>query len=73
LQHDPRIREGIIRALTVKDAGPEAENALLQELETENDRLMRWVIANALQTIIPYKRRTKFPQIADALKYKNAP
>ncbi|MEM1223989.1 MAG: hypothetical protein AAGH40_14660 [Verrucomicrobiota bacterium] len=66
LPHHPRIREGIIRALTVKDFGKEIELDLLEELRKEKDNLMRWTIANALKTAMPYHRRKKYPEIKDA-------
>ena len=39
---------------------------LLHELRNENDPLMRWVIANALKTVMPYHRRKKHPEINEA-------
>src|SRR5262245_54197027 len=47
--HDPRIREGIIRALTVRNGGVDVEVALLAEFERESDPGLRWVLANALR------------------------
>ena len=73
LSHDRATREGIIRALTVKDAGPIAEAVLFAEFQVERDPILKWVLANALQTVMPYKKRKKFPEISKALKYKNAP
>ncbi len=68
VQHHERIREGIIRALTVKDGGPEVEIALLVEFEKEPSQSLRWVLANALKTVMPYHRRKKHPRIALAYK-----
>ena len=68
VQHHLRIREGIIRALTVKDGGREVETALLRELDQEPIQELRWVLANALRTAMPYHRRRKHPVIARALK-----
>jgi hypothetical protein len=65
LPHHPRIREGIVRALTVRDGGQPVWAALLEEFEVEKDPEMRWVIANALITAMPYRRRKEFPEIAE--------
>ena len=76
LRHLPRpcprpIREGIIRALTVRDGGRPVEAALLGEFERELDPHLRWVLANALRTAMPYSRRRRRPEIAAALKGEN--
>ena len=63
LPHHPRIREGIIRALTVKDAGSDVESALFREFQSESDPLLRWVLASALKTVMPYRTRKKHPEI----------
>src|SRR5262249_12457352 len=68
LRHDPRIREGIIRALTVRDGGVDLEIALLTEFKRESDPGLRWVLANALRIAMPYSRRRKHPEIAAAYK-----
>jgi hypothetical protein len=62
------VREGIIRALTVKDGGAELEEALLDEFYKEQDPILKWVLGNALQTAMPYHRRRKHPEIREALK-----
>lgn len=66
--HHPRIREGVIRALTVRDGGALVEQALLQEFETEALVNLRWVLANALKYAMPYSRRRKRRDIADAYR-----
>jgi hypothetical protein len=63
-QHEPAIREGIIRALTVRDGGRPVEEALLEEFDREKNAHLRWVLANALKTAMPYSRRRKRPDIA---------
>jgi len=48
---EEKIREGIIRALTVPDARPEAVPVLLKEFRQANDPSglgLRWVVGNAL-------------------------
>ena len=67
VSHHPRVREGIIRALTVKDGGRDVEEALLEQFDVETDRSLRWVLANALQTAMPYHRRRKYSSIKAVL------
>ncbi len=69
-RHHPRVREGIIRALTVRDGGAMVWEALLLELQLGTDLDMRWLLANALKVAMPYKLRRKHPEIAAAY---NAP
>jgi hypothetical protein len=64
--HHRAIREGIIRALTVRDASSIAEAPLLRHFYAERDPHLRWVLANALKTVMPYHRRKKHPKIAHA-------
>ena len=66
IKHHPRVREGIVRALTVKNGGELVWQALLQELHGESDPPLKWVLANALKTAMPYKLRRKHPEIAAA-------
>ncbi|WP_269527233.1 hypothetical protein [Coraliomargarita parva] len=68
LPHEKIIREGIIRALTEKDAGREVEEALLDNFQKEKDPDTKWVLANALSRIMPYHRRRKYPEIRKTLK-----
>jgi hypothetical protein len=65
LPHHSRVREGIIRALTVRDGGELVSDALLHEFHAEKDPELKWVLANALITAMPYHRRRKFPEIAE--------
>ena len=69
LPHLARVREGIIRALTVNDGGDLLEEALLLELGREEDPMLRWVIANALRVAMPYHRRKKYPKIKEAFAW----
>lgn len=68
LPYSRPIREGIIRALTVQDGGAAVEEALLRAFQAESDPQLRWVLANGLRTAMPYHRRKKHPQIAEALR-----
>jgi hypothetical protein len=49
--YHPRIREGIIRSLTVRHAKELAYAPLVAMFESEREPTMRWVIANALSVI----------------------
>ena len=65
LPHHPRVREGLIRALTVRDGGELVSGALLQEFHAEKDPELKWVLENALITAMPYRHRQKVPEIAE--------
>jgi hypothetical protein len=71
--HDPKIREGVIRALTVKYGGALVEEALLKHFFVEADSHLRWVFANALKTAMPLARRKKHPEIAEVFRRKKTP
>jgi len=68
IEHHPAIREGVIRALTIRDGGELVENALLEEFDRETGQHLRWVLANALKTAMPYSRRRRRPDIAAAFR-----
>jgi hypothetical protein len=59
VEHHPRIREGIIRALTEKDANKMASEALLSEFYQEQDTNLKWVLANALRTVLTRSQKAK--------------
>ena len=63
LDHLPAIREGIIRALTVSDGGNEVAWALLGEFERETNADLKWVISNALRTVMNRKARKQYPAV----------
>jgi hypothetical protein len=73
LPHHPRIREGIIRALTVKDARKVAEAALLEGFQSESDPILRWTFANALKTVMPSRARQKYPEVDEVFAGNAAP
>ena len=62
------IREGIIRALTVKDGGVLVEDGLFHQFQIENDKDIKWVLENALKSAMPYNKRKKRTEIE--LNYK---
>jgi hypothetical protein len=66
--HHPKIREGVIRALTRRDADATARAALLRELAAEPDQMLRWVLANALRTMIPKREHANFPHVQEAYR-----
>jgi hypothetical protein len=68
LKHHPRVRDGIIRALTVRDGGPKVEAALLEAFITEPAGPSKWVLANALRVAMPYSRRRRHPEIKTTLQ-----
>jgi len=69
--HEKIIRQGIIRALTEKDVGREIEESLFENFKEEKDADTKWVLANALKTVIPYNRRRNHPEIANYYKTKS--
>ena len=68
VSHHPKVREGIIRALTVKDGGPEVSAALFREFSSEQNPELKWVLANALKAAMPLRERRKYPEIAACYK-----
>jgi hypothetical protein len=72
LPHHPRVREGIIRALSVRDGGTILANHLLNEFLSEPDTNLKSVLANALRVAMPYNQRRRHPEIAAALKRKGS-
>lgn len=49
---DKKLKEGIVRALTVKEAKGKANKQLLKEYYNTNDHLLRWIIGNTFSVII---------------------
>jgi len=72
LPHHTKVREGIIRALTVKDGGPLVSDALFREFAAEKNPYLRWVLANALRTAMPLKERKRHPEIAKVFNAKGS-
>ncbi len=63
IKHNPKIREGIIRALTVNESRAIAEGALLRHFSKERNKNLKWVLANSLTIVIPYYKRKRHPEI----------
>jgi hypothetical protein len=70
--HHARVREGVIRALTVRDGGELVQTALLEQFFSEEKFNLRWVLANALRVAMPLRERKKHPQIAETLRPASA-
>lgn len=69
IEHYPRTREGIIRALTEKDANESASEALLDAFYKEQDKNLKWVLSNALRTVLTRSQKAKHPSYKEV--YKN--
>lgn len=60
-----RIKEGVARALTIKNAGKEVAQALIKEFasyqtSTETEELVKWAIANAISEVAG---KTQFDEV----------
>ena len=73
IEHHPRVREGIIRALTEKGANEAASEALLREFELETDPQLRWVLADALRTVLTRAQKRKHPEYMKVYNAKGQP
>lgn len=73
IEHHPRIREGIIRALTEKDANETASEALLAAFYHEKDSNLKWVLANALRTVLTRSQKAKHPEYKEIYDAKGQP
>lgn len=66
--YHPRIKEGIIRALTEKNAAKIAKDKILEMFYDETEKNLKWVIANCLKTLMTSAQREKHPEINIVLK-----
>lgn len=73
IEHHPRIREGIIRALTEKDANETASDALLAAFYQEQDSNLKWILANALRTVLTRSQKAKHPEYKEIYNAKGQP
>jgi hypothetical protein len=67
-EYHPRIQEGIIRALTEKSARKIATDKLLKMFYKEENQNIKWVLANALKTLMTWQQRQKHPDIETTWK-----
>ncbi|WP_053405759.1 hypothetical protein [Persicobacter sp. CCB-QB2] len=68
LDYHPKTIEGIIRALTEKEAKKIATDKILELFQKETDKNLQWVMANALRTLMTWSKRQKYPEIGEILK-----
>ncbi len=68
LAHEPNIREGIIRALIVRDLPVEAHSLLLEQLRSENNRIHRGCLALALRKALGKRKAELIPEIRATLQ-----
>lgn len=73
IEHHPRIREGIIRALTEKDANEVACESLLAEFYKEQDLNLKWVLANALRTVLTRSQKAMHPEYKEVYNGNGQP
>jgi hypothetical protein len=73
MPHHRKVREGLIRALTVRDGGRFVIDALLEHFRTERDAELKWVLANALRVAMPVRERKQYPDIENVYRHKSAP
>ena len=73
IEHHPRIREGIIRALTEKGANEVASETLLTAFHQEQDLNLKWVLANALRTVLTRSQKAKHPEFKEVYNGKTKP
>ncbi|WP_422356176.1 hypothetical protein [Roseivirga pacifica] len=66
--YHPKTIEGIIRALTEKEAKEIAADKILELFYKETDKNLKWVMANALRTLMTWSKRQKHPEIGEVLK-----
>ena len=71
VEHVPEVREGIIRALTEKEANEVASESLLEEFYIETNPQLKWVIANALRTVLTPTQKRKYPEYKEVYRSKN--
>lgn len=69
-EYHPRIKEGIIRALTEKKASEIATEKILQLFYKETNKNIKWALANALRTLMTWQKRKKYPEIKEVLYRK---
>jgi hypothetical protein len=66
--HEPNIREGIIRALIVRDLPREAHQILLEQLRGETNRIHRGCLALALRQALGKREAERVPEVQAALR-----
>lgn len=67
-KYHPRVIEGIIRSLTEKQAKEVAQQKILDLFYKEEDKNLKWAMANALTTLMTWRERKKYPEIAEVFR-----
>jgi hypothetical protein len=65
VEHHPRIREGLIRALGIPSARGIAFDLLCEAYRKERDPTLQWVIANALSGMAQFEEVAELPGIQE--------
>lgn len=65
--YHPRVKEGIVRALTEKNASKIAADKILKFFYQESDKSLKWAMANALRTLMTRQKRLKYLEIKQVL------
>jgi hypothetical protein len=68
IAHEPNVREGIIRALIVRDLPPQAHSLLLEQLKAETNRIHRGCLALALRRVLGKRKAEEIPEVQAALR-----
>lgn len=68
MKHHKRTREGIIRALTAKDVGQNIKDNMLTHFMNETDPDIKWMLSNALKTIMPRVEFNEYPELLKTYK-----
>jgi hypothetical protein len=66
--HEPNVREGIIRALIVRDLPRQYHQRLLEQLRSETNRIHRVCLALACRRALGRRRAAQFPEIEAAIR-----
>lgn len=65
--YHPKVKEGIVRALTEKNASKIAADKILEMFHKESDKSLKWAMGNALRTLMSPQKRLKYPEIKQVL------
>jgi hypothetical protein len=68
IPHEPNVREGIIRALIVRDLPVDAHSLLLDQLRTEQNRIHRVCLALAFRKAVGRRKASEYPEVVSAIR-----
>lgn len=63
MPYSPNIKEGIVRALTKKDASKIAKQPMLEFFLREENKFVKWAMSNALRCYMRKTERDQYPEI----------